>query len=435
MTPLDLLEQLQGSRKSLAKAIGHRDYLELRQCSGEWDFGMEMLRQVEALGPSKGSWLSTTTIAVLNSAALNAMWFKTPRGQLVGINRGLVDATRLIAYDVFGELRPLEDWPQSKKMSFADGAYERAAGRLRDRVGAFLETGFPLGLDQVAPDRGPPREFVSALVSNALQFVVLHEIAHLVLGHDRKPVALLENERTPAQLATYSMGQELQADEIALRLHMRLGGIEGRGVRFAGVVLFFSVLSLFERYSRYQQVYDTPHAHPPAFERLYRLRMAIQFGDGDRYFGLTDGEGVRLARADVVAEPGQLEFADVLSSTLIRVIGIVEGNSEGLFSPIMSALNRNADGELTQKDVEMFSEEVVRWMVLGSPARVAKHLGELYHHAMQDLKEGNVSDDDLQLFKNGRTLITKAMEKVAGIDHELFRTATKEFDSVVDPVW
>ena len=164
----------------------------------------------------------------------------------------------------------------------------------------------------------------------------------------------------------------------------------------------------------------------PLSLNFYRERLISIRGD--------TSDGVRYARADLVAESRQLEFADVLSSTLIQVIRIFEGKSDGLPSPIMTALNRNADRELTLTDVETFSEEVVRWMVLGSPTRVVKHLAELYFHAMRGLKEGNVPDRDLQLFENGTTLIRKAMKKVAGIDHQLFRTATEEFDSVTGPM-
>ena len=427
MTPLELLNHLQGSNESLAEVIGNKDYLDIRSNYGEWRFGMDTLRQVEGLFPKKASWPTQTIVARLNGTALNAMWFKTPHGYLVGINGGLVDAIRLIAHDVFGELEVTENWPIDRTLTFPDGAHTRAADRIRHRIGAFLEMGFPLGLDQTVPADGPPSSFVTALVATSLQFVVLHEVTHLVLGHDQKPVAMLQNISTPAQLATYSIAQEMQADDVAVRLHMRLGDSDSSGIRFAGVVLFFSVLSLFERYSRYQQAYDTPHQHPPAFERLYRLRMAIQFGDGDRYFGLPTTEGVRLARADVPADPLQLEVADMLSSDLIRVFRAFEADSDGPPSPIMTALNRNSDRELTQDDIDIFFEEIVRWIVLGSPTRVARHLAELHHHAVHDLNERNVREGDLQLFKNATILINVTIERLENLDHALFQTATKEF--------
>lgn len=115
----------------------------------------------------------------------------------------------------------------------------------------------------------------------------------------------------------------------------------------------------------------------------------------------------------------------------IQVISIFEGNAEGIASPMLTLLTENADEELTSENIHDFCETVIRWMVLGSPTRVTQHLAELYRHAMQDMEAGVVPESDHQMMMNGIVKARAAMEKVASIDHSLFRTAAKEFDAML----
>jgi hypothetical protein len=89
--------------------------------------------------------------------------------------------------------------------------------------------------------------FVNALVEDAMQFLVLHEFAHILLGHDRGEVRLLRNRMVDLQIATFSIGQEHQADRLAARLHasMRRTSAEGYpGMEFVGPTLLFGLLGL-----------------------------------------------------------------------------------------------------------------------------------------------------------------------------------------------
>lgn len=123
-----------------------------------------------------------------------------------------METIRLIAFDVFGYGDEAED------EALVLGTHDpQAATRVAERIGAFMELGAPLGNASSPSNRRRP--FVGGLVEDALQFLILHEFAHICLGHDRDDVRLLKSDHNDLQIATFSMGQEHQADRLALRLH------------------------------------------------------------------------------------------------------------------------------------------------------------------------------------------------------------------------
>jgi hypothetical protein len=158
-------------------------------------------------------------------------------------------------------------------------------------------------------------------------------------------------------------------------------------------------------------IFDTPHAHPPAYERLYRLRVDYSQGGGYQYWPIPDGKGFRMARMDIRPHPDAVAFADAIAASLLAVLEKVEETN--LLSPMLTIFNDYAVRDLSAEDASRFCSEILRWLFLGSPDRIFRHLGESYRNAYEDL--GRAEDQlDRRFFQNSirltDALINKARE-------------------------
>jgi len=314
----EFMSFLQGSPDAFRSVLPDASLVRLRSASGPWRFGTETIETASTVlspGARRGESIS---ICLLNDPSANASWFRVPDlykvpgdadSYVIGVNQGLIQTLELVTYDVFGEGQERDE----EALRFDGGMVERAAQRVASRVGAFLELGFPFGFEETEQPNSRRAALVQALVADALQFSVLHEVSHWLLMHDRGK-HLLRNRLVDLQIATFSIGEEHQADRLAMRLHSSIRREPAQqfpGMEFAGPALLFGVLGLFERYTRYQAAFDTPHAHPPAYERLYRLRVEVSAGGGHQYWPVPAAEGFRLARLDLSANPQAIAFAEV----------------------------------------------------------------------------------------------------------------------------
>lgn len=420
------LSALQTQANAFHNVVGD-DVLRLRDESGEWQFGAETI-SLAAQYFLQSPTASGVEIGLVNQPGLNATWYPNPDTKdayVIGVNVGLVETLKVIAFDVFGHGEETDN--DSLGLKFYD---KEAAKRVSERVGAFLEIGFPLGnAIKPSPKRAP---FVRALVDDAMQFLVLHEFAHIMLGHVREDVHVLRNQMSDLQIATFSIGQEHQADRLAARLHASMRRTSTQkfpGMEFGGPTLLLSVLGVFERYGRYEAFFDTPHAHPRAYERLYRLRVRFDTGDGHMYWSIPGGEGPRLARLDLDAHPDAVRFSDAIADTLLRVLEEVEA-SEKLPSPFLDIFNRLCSGELSEGVKNEFWREISRWLFLGSPAKVLQHLGEANLFAAASLKD-SLSDDDRTFYLRSVGLIENVIPKIENIQDHCVREAVRLFKDLL----
>jgi hypothetical protein len=420
------IDLFQTDRDAFRTVIDDEALLKMRAETGPWAFGMQTLESAIAAFLPGVKWKDRIEICLLNEPSLNATWFKMPHEKdafVIGINAGLVETLHLIALDVFGYAN--ENEGETLKFSRGDS---KAASRVASRVGAFLEIGVPLGMAEegISDKRSA---FVKAIVEDAWQFLVLHELAHIFLGHDRGDVNLLRNRMLDLQIATFSIGQEHQADRLAGRLHSAMRRTSAQrfpGMEFAGPTLFFGVLGLFERYTRYQAAYDTPHAHPHAYERLYRLRVNLSAGDGHQFWAVPGDEGFKLARMELEANPEAVKFADAVATSLISVLEMVEEN--GIPSPINHVFNNYANGDLTDAKVSSFSNELFRWLLLGSPNRLISHLSEAYRASLQDNDRADNASDK-QFHSNSIRLIDEFIVRARCIQDHSVQRALQTFGS------
>lgn len=378
---------------------------------GVWPFGQETISLAASYFLQSDNLGEKIEIGLVNGAALNATWYKVPEQPdvyAIGINVGLINTLKVVAYDIFGYGDEADDEPLRLGHHDAD-----AASRVSERLGAFLELGCPLGNATNPSERRTA--FVRALLDDAYQFVVLHEFAHIALGHDRGDVRLLRKQLSDVQIATFSIGQEHQADQLAARLHAsirRTSTQQFPGMEFAGPTLFLGILGLFERYSRHQATFDTPHSHPPAYERLYRLRVGLTSGKGHMYWPVHK-DGSRLARMELKPNPKAVEFSDAIGASLLAAIEQVEA-SKTLPSPITDLVNRFASAPIGNDSKEVFRSETARWMLMGSPEKVLQHVSEGIRSVDDNIKSGE-SEEDVEFWTNARVLLLDTVAYISKI--------------------
>lgn len=398
------------------------EVIALRDGEAFWPFGEETLSFAREYFAQGGGGGLNVQIGLVNDSSMTATWYRIPDAEnayAIAISRGFVDAIKLIVTDVFGH------GAEENEAEIVLGAHDGAASRrVAERVATYLEIGFPLG------DVKPPTELraplVHAIVEDALQFLVLHEFAHILLGHNRGEVHLLRNRMVDLQIATFSIGQEHQADRLAARLHASMRRESARniaGMEFAGPTVFFGVLGLFERYTRYQAAFDSPHAHPPAYERLYRLRVYYSSGDGHMYWSLPDSAGLRLARLDLDPHPEAIKFSDAIAKSLLSVLEQVE-ETDSLRSPMNELFNSLASRELDDSVKGECWSEICRWLYLGSPLKILQHIAEARTNVRADLLGTPTAEDHIFL-KRSAELIDNLVERIADLNDYSIRRAAQ----------
>jgi len=229
---------------------------------------------------------------------MNGCVIPLPGGKLILVNSGLAfllhhASQAIAAYRVSNQVAGGGSWPTS---GFDKQGAEITTGRLANVIIPYVFLGFRARPDgPVVP--GLFQYLVSALVfQGALDFVVAHEVGHVVKGH-----------LTAKQS---SWDQEFEADEIGLKLACDTQDLQGttpwlaeliRETRYAGPILFLRLSALLDdvlerpavrslldivETSRppkpdVTEVYDrarlsgTGVTHPPAIKRYDRIRDMV----------------------------------------------------------------------------------------------------------------------------------------------------------------
>lgn len=206
---------------------------------------------------------------------------------------------------------------------------------------------------------GHPLEVASWLGRFAFQFLLLHEAAHVLLDHPNAKPATNEERWT----------REFAADELALRMALSLTPTRN------GVAAACLGSWLFLETARWLEVLrgdDDRHlSHPPASDRLKRLRKAVS---------TIDRAAVGLALSTVT----ELEtiFDDWMKATEAErnILRTWEG-------PISRLLDQCID----QGRPEMFKDQFPRWVFLGAPPLVARSLADT-RLALEDIVSADPND-------------------------------------------
>ncbi|MEQ1954904.1 hypothetical protein [Mesorhizobium sp. CN2-181] len=200
---------------------------------------------------------------------------------------------------------------------------------------------------------GHPLEVGSHLSLFATNFLVLHELGHVNHDHDPRLV------NDPAQ----SISSEFQADRFAINtiLNAPIGEIE----KMAGLVGAFFFLYVAVRLEELGEAEDAI-THPSASARLDQLLEALATHDTSRevkyvFTSMT----LQLARIGDLFRKESMLPAEKLSNTVRRILyGSIEFN-------------------MTQA----FVEQVLRWMLIGSPDKLCQYLGNLKFQLEAKLRE------------------------------------------------
>ncbi|MGB2711367.1 MAG: hypothetical protein WBC33_07605 [Conexibacter sp.] len=217
--------------------------------------------------------ITTTDINAHTLRAGNGGW-------LILINTGLITfayktaralATRVRFYDPDGDGAPEADEPPPEDLDVT-------AQLIATPIDWYLEAGIPLGPD--FPITNQQMALANDLATAAEQFVVAHELAHQLLGHVADGTRSMLVAGATVDALNVSHQQELDADALGLKLVLESitsGDQFEYAVAYAGVELFFLVVSLLEEYAAAPE----SATHPPAARRLESIRAALASGVED----------------------------------------------------------------------------------------------------------------------------------------------------------
>lgn len=109
----------------------------------------------------------------------------------------------------------------------------------------------------------------SALALGSLAFIILHEIAHVLLGHGRAPT---RNESHQQEFAADALAVELFLDGAA---SMGEGTVEARTLDVVTVMFALCLNPMLTRHWSWR-------THPPEWQRLDRVIAQLNLDDGDQ---------------------------------------------------------------------------------------------------------------------------------------------------------
>jgi len=231
--------------------------------------------------------------------------------------------------------------------------------QLSKLLGGFLELGVPSVAFRPPLDE-QQLGFCGAAYEAGIEFVLLHELMHVMRGHHQAARGRAV-KTTILEEAVHNHREEFEADKLGFALLLRTWP-RRRAIAFAGASLLLQSLMLLERYPSYVQARRT---HPPAAERLQRLR--------------SDAPEVFLALGHKFEEVRSLE--DALSHRLQAVADELPQESAPIVSPWNDLFRECADiGRSPVPEAAQFHflSQTVRWIVMGDSQVTCATLGELW---------------------------------------------------------
>jgi hypothetical protein len=274
--------------------------------------------------------------------------------------------------------------------------FESDSKRLAEILGSYIETGIPsVGITHKLHE-GQLR-LCEAVYESGIEFILFHELMHVMKGH-HEAAAGRAVKTTLLQEAVHNHREEFEADKLGFALLLRTW--KGRHeIAFTGTSLLLQSLMLLERYPSLLQVRRT---HPPAAERLLRLRA--------------DAPGVFSLLQDNLDEVRSLENA--LSHRLQLVADGLPQESEPIVSPWNGLFGTCADIQTSPVPEPLqlrFISQAITWIVLGDRQIACSTLGEAWRNAeanLQNLKQLPSSADpgDLRFYANACSLVVRLVD-------------------------
>ena len=202
-------------------------------------------------------------IGIFPTYMVNAQAIRVALGFLVLVHSGLLSFAAKTA-TIVGKIVPAAD-PTPPEIDIKEARKEFQAISL-----SFL-SGLPSDVHLSAPQE--PRRWLSEfLYSSLVDFVIAHELAHIICGHfDGCDTSEAEDKVNPLDFPRTSWQQEMEADLIAMRMIQNLYGDQVREeLKYLGSVLFFGLIeSMSATANRLHKRGKAPdfRSHPPAIAR------------------------------------------------------------------------------------------------------------------------------------------------------------------------
>jgi hypothetical protein len=181
---------------------------------------------------------------------------------------------------------------------------------------------------------------------------------------------------------------------------------------------------------RDRDVFDSPHAHPNAYERLYRLRVAFTAGSSSGYMRVFLDGNLNLARPLAEPNPEAVRFSDAIAQSLLSVLSTIE-EKQMLPSPFKTLFNRYCEDDLSNGQIDQFWREIARWLFIGSPVKIVHHLAELKRSTEEELKT-EIEDDRRAFVSRARTLIAEVVNRMRMIEDYSVKQALRKYAEALE---
>jgi len=273
------------------------------------------------------------------------------------------------------------------------------AQHLGELLGSTLEVGVPILHPNARVPSADAAEVMARVYACGLEFLHLHEIAHVILGHhDSSARAGVREQGTGFQQSVHAVGAEFAADRTALGLLLRLHRSDAQ-FAFAGAIAFLRSLAILERFSGRHADWRT---HPPASERVLRLAdqcMEIYEAVQVRF----NGEGLEAA----------------VRHRVDALIGVLEEQPSLVFSPWIKLFNDviPEDGVLDVRHHAAFRRRVVGWLGFGCSWLIAEGLGFFWADAPAQAASQS-SEVERRFFRGAEALISGLVDYLQGCGAE-----------------
>jgi Peptidase U49 len=298
----------------------------------------------------------------------------------------------------------LEVDPENRTCTLDKDHLQLDAQHLGELLGSTLEAGIPI----LHPEARTPPPASAALMSRVyacgLEFLHLHEISHVLLGHHENSTrASVRELGTGFQQAVHSIGAEFIADRTALGLLLRLHRSDAQ-FAFAGAIAFLRSLAVLERFSDRHTDWRT---HPPASERVMRL--------ADQCREIYEAAQVRFNGRGLEA---------AVRHRLDALVAVLEDQPSLVFSPWIKLFNDIIpdDGVLDEAHHAAFRRRIVSWLGLGSSWLIVEALGFFWADAPTQVSAQTV-DIERNFFLAAGELINGLVDYLEGLGAEGRRLA------------
>lgn len=290
-------------------------------------------------------------------------------GHIITLSTGLLfvatEIIRAFAFELETSQHPIQ---------IKDGAERRFGFLLLKIISDYRLTGYTDAPVPYYELNDKQRKFSLIMIKAIIEFIHLHEIAHIVLGHtSRQPHDLVLGRWYDIQQVTVSREEEYEADRYAIEGLLALrNDMNECIIALAGITILMHYMTLI---SGGENI-----LYPSTFDRLDSIRHVVRYFAKEHNIPLSELVGFESYVGSF------LNAIKTSSGKLAKDTKLLEEIS------YIKIVNRYLDTgqEINDELMNEFCGHVTKWMALGNAERVARTVVESYVSAADFLKTNNL---------------------------------------------